>query len=67
MKIVSIENIKFLSLNNNEYLDIFNKNGLFVFPAAPALINLFSDKEYKKSLENAYISCFSCDFPVNFL
>lgn len=62
MKIVSIENIKFLSLNNNEYLDIFNKNGLFVFPAAPALINLFSDKEYKKSLENADYVFFDSGF-----
>ena len=45
MKIVCIENIKFLSLNDDEFFSITNKNGLFVFPAAPALANIFSDKE----------------------
>ena len=53
MKIVSIENIKFLSLNDEEFFHVLKKNGLFVFPAAPALANIFKDREYKNSLENS--------------
>ena len=62
MKIVSIENIKFLSLNDDEFFSIINKNGLFVFPAAPALANIFADKEYKNSLENSDYVFFDSGF-----
>jgi UDP-N-acetyl-D-mannosaminuronic acid transferase (WecB/TagA/CpsF family) len=62
MKVVSIENIKFLSLDENEFLSIFDKNGLFVFPAAPALANIFRDKEYKISLENSDYVFFDSGF-----
>ena len=62
MKAVSIENIKFLSLDENEFLSIFDKNGLFVFPAAPALANIFRDKEYKISLENSDYVFFDSGF-----
>ena len=62
MKIVSIDNIKFLSLNDDELFSVINKNGLFVFPAAPALVNIFDDKEYKNSLENSDYVFFDSGF-----
>ena len=62
MKIVSIENIKFLSLNDDEFFHVLKKNGLFVFPAAPALANIFKDREYKNSLENSDYVFFDSGF-----
>ena len=62
MKIVSIENIKFLSLNDDEFFHVLKKNGLFCFSRSARFANIFTDREYKNSLENSDYVFFDSGF-----
>ena len=53
MKKIIFEKIKFISFDENEFNKIIQNKGLFVFPAAPALINLDQSKKYHLSLINS--------------
>jgi len=53
MKIVIFNKIKFLNFNEKNFKKLILNTGLYVFPAAPALINLNKDKKYHLSLINS--------------
>ena len=52
MEKIIFKNIKFLDLSKNELLNLFYKNGLFVFPSRPGLSTIENDKFYLNSLIN---------------
>ncbi len=64
IKKLTFNGIKFLNLNVCDFPNIINKKGLFVFPAAPALINIEKDKIYKKALKNSDIVFFDSGYFV---
>ena len=64
MKIVIYKKIKFIDFNKKYFKEIISKKGLFVFPAAPALINLDKDKKYHLSLVNSDYVFFDSGFFV---
>ncbi len=53
MNEVSFKNIKFLNINSFEFKKIIKKKGLFVFPSAPGLASINSNKKYYESLKMA--------------
>lgn len=50
---VEIFGIKFEKVTNNKLFNPLKFKGLLTFPAAPALVNIYSDKEYYLSLKNS--------------
>lgn len=52
-KILKIFNIKFHDISFEILSKKLNKGVLIMFPAAPALVNIYKDKSYYKSLKNS--------------
>ena len=50
---VKIFGIKFENVEKDKLFNPLNFKGLLTFPAAPALVNIFKDKEYYLSLKNS--------------
>jgi N-acetylglucosaminyldiphosphoundecaprenol N-acetyl-beta-D-mannosaminyltransferase len=63
-KVITFNGIKFLNLSARDFPNIINKKGLFVFPAAPALINIEKDRIYKNALKNSDIVFFDSGYFV---
>jgi len=53
IKNVIFKKIKFTNFNQKKFNKIINKKGNFVFPAAPALVEIEKSKYYYKSLQEA--------------
>jgi len=53
MEIIIFNKIKFKNFNEVQLKKIFNRKGLFVFPAAPALSKIHSEINYHKALIGA--------------
>ena len=58
------EKINFVNLKHEEFNKIIKKNGLFVFPAAPALANIKKEINYYNSLKDADYAFFDSGFFV---
>ena len=50
---IIFKNIKFNNLCQKNFNSYITKKGLFVFPAGPALANIYKSNEYYKSLQKA--------------
>lgn len=61
---VIFKKIKFNNIDPNKFYKYINKNGLFVFPAGPALANIKKSKIYYNSLQNADFVFFDSGFFV---
>ncbi len=61
---VIFKNIKFNNINPNKFNRYIKKNGLFVFPAGPALASIQKSKIYYKSLQKADFVFFDSGFFV---
>ena len=53
IRVIKIFDINFLDTDFKNIKTLFQKGILIVFPAAPALINIFNDQQYHKSLKSA--------------
>jgi len=61
---VIFKNIKFNNINPNKFNKYIVKNGLFVFPAGPALASIHKSKIYYNSLQKADFVFFDSGFFV---
>jgi N-acetylglucosaminyldiphosphoundecaprenol N-acetyl-beta-D-mannosaminyltransferase len=61
-KIYEIFKIKFIDADFIFFKKKFKKGIFLVFPAAPALINIYKDKEYYKSIKNADYALFDSGY-----
>ena len=52
-KVIKIFNINFYNISFNYLIKKFNQGIVIMFPAAPALVNIYKDKEYRDALANA--------------
>ena len=59
---VIFKNIKFNNINPNKFNKYIVKNGLFVFPAGPALASIHKSKIYYNSLQKADFVFFDSGF-----
>ena len=64
IKHIIFKKIKFNNVNSKTFNKYINKNGLFVFPAGPALSNIEKSNEYYKSLQKADFVFFDSGFFV---
>ena len=64
MRKIIFKKISFLDFSDKYINKIFNKNGLFVFPAATALVNIYKNKKYYNSLKKADLVFFDSGFLV---
>lgn len=53
MEVLIFNKIRFKNFKENQLKNLFNCKGLFVFPAAPALSNIYSEKKYHEALIKA--------------
>tara|TARA_B100000085_G_scaffold81406_1_gene73409 strand:+ start:3698 stop:4432 length:735 start_codon:yes stop_codon:yes gene_type:complete len=58
------EKITFVNFKHNELDKILKKNGLFLFPSAPGLASIYSQKKYYYSLKKADLVFFDSSFFV---
>jgi UDP-N-acetyl-D-mannosaminuronic acid transferase (WecB/TagA/CpsF family) len=56
--------IKFIDISDNDFEQIINNNGLFLFPSGPGLSTILSQKEYHRSLKKADFVFFDSGFFV---
>ena len=61
---VIFKNIKFNNINPDKFNRYIKKNGLFVFPAGPALASIQKSKIYYNSLQKADFVFFDSGFFV---
>ena len=61
---VIFKKIAFNNINPNKFKKYILKNGLFVFPAGPALANIEKSKKYHNSLQKADLVFFDSGFFV---
>ena len=64
MRKIIFKGISFLDFSDKHITKILNKNGLFVFPAATALVNIYKNKKYYNSLKKADLVFFDSGFLV---
>lgn len=64
MRKIIFKGISFLDFSDNHINRILNKNGLFVFPAATALVNIYKNEKYYTSLKKADLVFFDSGFLV---
>lgn len=62
MKKFTFFGIKFIDGNFKSIKILIDKGGLLVLPAAPALLNIKTDKKYHKALKNADIALFDSGY-----
>ena len=62
LRVIKIFDIHFLDTDFENIKNLFQNGILIVFPAAPALINIFKDKEYHKSLKSADFALFDSGY-----
>ena len=62
LRVIKIFDINFLDTDFENIKNLFQNGILIVFPAAPALINIFKDKEYHKSLKSADFALFDSGY-----
>tara|TARA_B110000858_G_C17557312_1_gene360909 strand:+ start:71 stop:322 length:252 start_codon:yes stop_codon:yes gene_type:complete len=53
IKFIKFYNIKFQNFNDNDFMKIINKTGLFVFPSGPGLSMIEDSPNYLISLKKA--------------
>jgi len=61
---VIFKKVTFCNINSNKFKKYILKNGLFVFPAGPALANIENSKLYHSSLQKADFVFFDSGFFV---
>jgi len=64
IKQIIFKNIKFSNITHNHFRKIISQYGYFVFPAAPALAQINSQKNYYKALKKADLAFFDSGFFV---
>ncbi|WP_440656846.1 WecB/TagA/CpsF family glycosyltransferase [Candidatus Pelagibacter sp. HIMB1509] len=64
MRRIFFKGISFIDFSENNINKILNRNGLFVFPAATALVNIYKNKKYYNSLKKADLVFFDSGFLV---
>ena len=62
IRVIKIFDINFLDTDFKKIKTLFQKGILIVFPAAPALINIFNDQQYHKSLKSADFALFDSGY-----